>query len=185
MEISRVPVSKSLGNCEHLYNQMSSESLREFEKVRKRLPQSHAGGSARFLWQHFIKDRGLYTGHHAVHQTRLFLPPADTREAKAMFNLCSSPCKGLQPHIVGEGGRGWQSRQDHSRVINQHKARYTSVQTEWDCFRAPRWRDLPQTDWPRPARSCFAENIQRYFGDFFFFSLSLLKFWNPPLFGCA
>lgn len=34
MEISHVPVSKSLGNCEHLYNQMSSESLRESEKVR-------------------------------------------------------------------------------------------------------------------------------------------------------
>lgn len=34
MEISRVPVSKSLGNCVHLYNQMSSESLGEFEKVR-------------------------------------------------------------------------------------------------------------------------------------------------------
>lgn len=33
MEISHVPVSKSLGNCEHLCNQMSSESLREFEKV--------------------------------------------------------------------------------------------------------------------------------------------------------
>lgn len=40
MEISHVPVSKSLGNCEHLYNQMSSESLGEFEKVRTRLPQS-------------------------------------------------------------------------------------------------------------------------------------------------
>lgn len=35
MEISCVPVSKSLGNCEHLYNQMSSESLGEFEKVKK------------------------------------------------------------------------------------------------------------------------------------------------------
>lgn len=40
MEISHVPVSKSLGNCEHLYNQMSSESLGEFEKVRTWLPQS-------------------------------------------------------------------------------------------------------------------------------------------------
>lgn len=33
MEISHVPVSKSLGNCEHLYNQMSSQPLWEFEKV--------------------------------------------------------------------------------------------------------------------------------------------------------
>lgn len=73
MEISYVPVSKSLGNCEHLYNQMSSESLGEFEKVRTRLPQSHAGGSLHFSWQHFIKDRGLYAGHHTVHQTKLFL----------------------------------------------------------------------------------------------------------------
>lgn len=40
MEISHVAVSKSLGNCEHLYNQMSSESLGEFEKVRARLPRS-------------------------------------------------------------------------------------------------------------------------------------------------
>lgn len=50
MEISRVPVSKSLGNCEHLYNQMSSESLGEFEKVRARLQQStsHTEGSLHF-----------------------------------------------------------------------------------------------------------------------------------------
>lgn len=42
MEISRVPVSRSLGNCVHLYNQMSSESLGEFEKVRMRLRRSRA-----------------------------------------------------------------------------------------------------------------------------------------------
>lgn len=92
MEISRVPASKSLGNCEHLYNQMSSESLGEFEKVRKRLPQSHAGGSARFLWQHFIKDRGLYTGHRAVHQTRLFLHRQTRGKPK--------PCLIYVPHHV-------------------------------------------------------------------------------------
>lgn len=56
MEISRVPVSKSLGNCVHLYNQMSSESLGEFEKVRMWLRQSHAEGSPHFSWQHVIKD---------------------------------------------------------------------------------------------------------------------------------
>lgn len=94
MEISRVPVSKSLGNCEHLYNQMSSESLGEFEKVRKRLPQSHAGGSARFLWQHFIKDRGLYTGHHAVHQTGLFLHRQTQGKPK--------PCLIYVPHHVND-----------------------------------------------------------------------------------
>lgn len=37
MEISNFPVSKSPGNCEHLYNQMSSESLWELEKVRARV----------------------------------------------------------------------------------------------------------------------------------------------------
>lgn len=73
MEITHVPVSKSLGNCEHLYNQMSSESLGEFEKVRTRLRQSHAGGAAHFSRQHFIKDRGLYAGHRTVHHTELFL----------------------------------------------------------------------------------------------------------------
>lgn len=66
MEISRVPVSKSLGNCVHLYNQMSSESLGEFEKVRMWLRQSQAGGSAHFSGQHVIKDRGLHAGHHTV-----------------------------------------------------------------------------------------------------------------------
>lgn len=67
MEISRVPVSKSLGNCAHLYNQMSSESLGEFEKVRMWLRQSHAAGlAAHFSWQHVIKDRGLHEGHHTV-----------------------------------------------------------------------------------------------------------------------
>lgn len=40
MEISHVPVCKSLDNCEHLYNQMSSEPLWDFEKASTRLPQS-------------------------------------------------------------------------------------------------------------------------------------------------
>lgn len=68
MEISRVPVSKSLGNCVHLYNQMSSESLGEFEKVRMWLRQRRAAGSAHFSWQHHvIKDReGCTWGTHAV-----------------------------------------------------------------------------------------------------------------------
>lgn len=73
MEISRVPVSKSLGNCVHLYNQMSSESLGEFEKVRMWLRQSHAAGSAHFSWQHVIKDRGVHAGHHTVKWMWLFL----------------------------------------------------------------------------------------------------------------
>lgn len=73
MEISRVPVSKSLGNCVHLYNQMSSESLGEFEKVKRRPRWSHAEGSVHFSWQHVIKDGGLYAGHHTVNRTPLFL----------------------------------------------------------------------------------------------------------------
>lgn len=66
MEISRVPVSKSLGNGVHLYNQMSSESLGEFEKVRMWLRQSLAAGSAHFSWHRVVKDRGLHVGHHTV-----------------------------------------------------------------------------------------------------------------------
>lgn len=91
MEISHVPVSKSLGNCEHLYNQMSSESLGESEKVRTRLLQSmstsHTGGSAHFSWQHFIKDRGLCTGITLCTKPSYFYTNRHTGEAKAMFNL--------------------------------------------------------------------------------------------------
>ena len=79
MEISHVPVSKSLGNCEHLYNQMSSESLGEFEKVRTRLPQSHAGGSVHFSWQHFIKDRGAVRGASHCAPNQAIFTPTDTQ----------------------------------------------------------------------------------------------------------
>lgn len=91
MEISRVLVSKSLGNCEHLYNQMSSESHREFEKVSTWLPQSpsasHTGGSVHFSWQHFIKDRGLSADTALSTRPGYFYNNRHTREAQAMFNL--------------------------------------------------------------------------------------------------
>lgn len=88
MEISRVPVSKSLGNCVHLYNQMSSESLGEFEKVRMGLGQSHAEGSPHFSWQHVIKDRGLHAGASHSEVNAAIFTPTDTRGRPGpMFNL--------------------------------------------------------------------------------------------------
>lgn len=93
MEISRVPVSKSLGNCEHLYNQMSSESLGEFEKVRTRLPQSLSTShtledQGTFSWQHVIKDNGGCTrASHRAPNHAIFYSGRHTREAQAMFNL--------------------------------------------------------------------------------------------------
>lgn len=78
MEISHVPASKSLGNGEHLYNQMSSESLGEFEKVITRLPQSRAARSVCFSWQHFIKDGGLCAGYAGCAPNQAIFTPTDT-----------------------------------------------------------------------------------------------------------
>lgn len=57
MEIFPVPVSRSLGNCQHLCNQMSSEPLGELEKVRTQSPRV-AWRTGRSSRQHAIKDRG-------------------------------------------------------------------------------------------------------------------------------
>lgn len=54
---------------------MSSESLGEFEKVRTQLPQSHAGGSVHFSWQHFIKrQRAVHGAPHCAPNLAIFTP---------------------------------------------------------------------------------------------------------------
>lgn len=68
MEISHVPVSKSLGNCEHLYNQMSSQPLWDIEKVST---QSLGKSHTHFMLKRFIKDKGAV--HHSVRLDELFL----------------------------------------------------------------------------------------------------------------
>lgn len=151
MEISHVPVSKSLGNCEHLYNQMSSESLGEFEKVRTRLRQSHAGGSVHFSWQHFIKDRGLYVGHRTVHQTKLFLHPTDTR-GKPRPCLIYDARHGKKKTSTTHCGRVRKVLTEQRRSFIDDKSSevvlYNPFQTEPTC-----WWDLLQSNWPQPAVS--------------------------------
>lgn len=96
MEISHVLVSKSLGNCEHLYNQMSSESLGEFEKVRTQLPQSRAGRSLHFATSQ--TDGYALASHRRAPNQAIFTPTDTPRVARAMFNLWSFSWKGLQLH---------------------------------------------------------------------------------------
>ena len=95
MEISPVPVSKSLGNCEHLYDQMSSVTRGVWKSQNTVCHQSHAAGSVHFSWQHFIKYRGLCTGITLCTKPSYFYTYRHTREAEEMFNLWCSSWTGL------------------------------------------------------------------------------------------
>ncbi len=144
MEISHVPVSKSLGNCEHLYNQMSSESLGEFEKVRTRLPQSpstsHAGGSAHFSWQHFIKDRGLCTGITLCTRNRAIFTQTDTQGKPRPCLIYDARHEKDFSYTLGRSERQSvegverESSEDHSWMISQMKLYYNPFSERLNVF---------------------------------------------------
>lgn len=123
-----------VSTCITKWAQSHSGSLRKSEHGC----DSHAGGSVHFSWQHFIKDRGLYAGHHTVHQTKLFLHPTDTRgKPRPCLIYDARHEKKKKKTSTAHCGRVWKVLTEQRGSFIDDKScevvLYTPFQTERDC----------------------------------------------------